>query len=216
MTTRPSPDNKVSTLVLDGAPEKGIKVDYADPTYGWSDLLGNINRDTGAAAPSFSPYVGNIKQWKFGANKEVVIEYHLGHDYALGTDIYIHVHWSQIVVDTGGPGGTPGTAQFDFEVIYAKGHDQAAFPGVATTLSVTQVASSTVRQHMIAEIQLSSSAPTANQIDTGELEPDAMLLVLVRRNGGDTLDQDPFIHEVDIHYQSNRIATKNKAPPFYA
>ena len=33
---------------------------------------------------------------------EVWNEFHVPHDYVPGSDLYIHVHWSQITVDTGG------------------------------------------------------------------------------------------------------------------
>jgi hypothetical protein len=39
--------------------------------------------------------------------------------------------------------------------------------------------------------------------------------LLVATDAEDTLDQHPFCHEVDIHYQSTGMATKSKAPNFY-
>jgi hypothetical protein len=46
-----------------------------------------------------------------------------------------------------------------------------------------------------------------------------MLLMRVWRDttdAEDTLNQHPFCHEVDIHYQSTGMATKSKAPNFYS
>jgi hypothetical protein len=34
-------------------------------------------------------------------------------------------------------------------------------------------------------------------------------------DAADTLDQAPFLHYVDIHYQSTGIGTKQKSPPFW-
>ena len=34
-------------------------------------------------------------------------------------------------------------------------------------------------------------------------------------DAADTLDQDPFVHYVDIHYQSTGMGTKDKNTPFY-
>ena len=173
-------------------------------------------RGAGGNDPVWAVWKGNIRQYQYSANDETTHVFHMPHDYAPGTDVYIHVHWSQIVVDTGGGGGSPGDVEWLFEVTWAKGHNQAAF-GTNVTPSVTQTASGTQYQHMIAEVQLSAAAPAADQLDTDDLEVDGNFVVLVKRsNGGaDTLDQDPFVHFVDIHYQSTGIPTKNKVNDFY-
>ena len=74
---------------------------------------------------------------------------------------------------------------------------------------------------MIAEIQLSAASPTASQIDTDDLEVDGLILCRtylsannITVSGGGV--PDPFLHFVDIHYQSTGIPTKNKAPNFYS
>jgi hypothetical protein len=71
---------------------------------------------------------------------------------------------------------------------------------------------------MLAEVQLSAASPSAAQLDSDDLEPDGIILVRCFRDPGDaadTLDQVPFLHYVDIHYQSTNIATKAKIPNFY-
>jgi len=71
---------------------------------------------------------------------------------------------------------------------------------------------------MLAEVQLSASSPSASQLDTDDLEPDGIILVRCYRDPGDasdTLNQVPFLHYVDINYQSAGIGTKQKAPVFY-
>ena len=100
---------------------------------------------------------------------------------------------------------------------YAKGHDQAAF-GTPVTATITQQASTTQYKHLIAEVQLSAASPSASQIDTDDLEPDGIIIMRTFRDptdAEDTLNQVPFLHYVDIHYQSTGIGTKNKAPNFY-
>jgi hypothetical protein len=205
-------------LILDKASTSGLKVDIASPTFGWRDLRGAISRDISAFAPVWNYYIGGIRQAQFLNSDEAFIEYHLPHDYAAGTDIYLHFHWSQTTVDTGGAASAPGDVRWNYELLYAKGHDQAAFPGTATTGFIVQTASGTVRQHMVAEKQISAASPAGDQVDTDILEPDGLFLARVWRDttdAEDTLDQDPFCHEVDIHYQSTGMATKNKAPNFY-
>lgn len=204
----------------------GVKVDTSAPTYAWADLLGTIHSKNASTEPTFSAYNGSLFAYKFPAThgvKELFNEYHLPHDYVPGTDIYIHVHWSQIVVDTGGAAGVPGVVKWYFDVINAKGHGVAgsaargAFSSVVTT-SITQQGSTTQYGHMIAEVQLSSSSPSASQLNTANLEVDGLILVRLYRDANDaadTLDQSPFVHFMDIHYQSTGIGTKQKAPDFY-
>ena len=48
-----------------------------------------------------------------------------------------------------------------------------------------------------------------------QISPTTGLPVADTTDAEDTPDQDPFCHEVDIHYQSTGMATKNKAPNFY-
>ena len=190
------------------------------PGYGWRDLIGEIVvKGSGLTDPDWNTYRSNIKQYQFKNTgvTEVTINYHIQHDYKPGSDLYLHVHWSQIVVDTGGTAGAPGQAKWYFDVSYAKGHQQAAFSAPITT-SVTQTASSTQYMHNIAEVQLSASSPSASQLDSDNIEVDGVIIVRLYRDPSDvadTLDQRPFVHYVDMHYQTDRISTKNKAPDFY-
>jgi hypothetical protein len=148
---------------------------------------------------------------------EANINFHVPHDYLAGSDIYLHFHWAQNVVDTGGAAGAPGACKWYAEVTYSKGHDQAPFITPITT-SVTQTASGTQYQHMIAEVQLSAASPSASQLDSDNLEPDGIIGLRAYRDPADvadTLNQVPFLVYTDIHYQSTSIGTKNKVPGFY-
>jgi hypothetical protein len=207
----------------------GIKVDTTAPTFGWKDLIGTINTrpSPGANLPAYNAYGStNIYAYQFtsGSVKEAFVELHVPHDYALGTDMLIHAHWSQTTVDTGGAAGVPGNVKWYFNVMYAKGHGTAggaargAF-GTQITTSVVQQGSTTQYGHMVAEVQLSAASPSASQIDSDDLEPDGVILCRIYRDDtdvADTLNQAPFLHYVDIHYQSTQLATKNKAPNFYS
>ena len=208
-------------LVFPKESGKGVKVDQVSPSFGWRDLLGRVSvRGTGAADPALTIYRGSNRQFQFSnaITNEVFLEIHLPHDYVMGSDVYLHTHWSQIAVDSGGPAGVPGNVKWSFDLLYAKGHNQGAFSAPITAF-VTQTASGTQYQHMIAEVQISSSTPSATQLSSSTLEPDGVLLVRVWRNpndAADTLNQAPFLHFADLHYQSTSIGTKQKAPDFYA
>lgn len=206
-------------LMLDKANTGGIQVDLAAPVYPWRDMKGRlIGRTTGPNAPNFNVYQGPIRQWEYtsGALREQWIEFHLDHDYVIGTDVHLHFHWSQAVVDTGA-GGSPGDVRWFYDLLYAKGHDQDTFTHAAAGVA-QQTASAVQWRHMIAEVQVSDSPATPSRIDRTLLEPDGVLLVRVYRDSadpGDTLDQQPFLHFVDVHYQSTNIGTKNRTPGFY-
>lgn len=191
----------------------GIKVDLTTPTFGWRDLLGNITNAKGANKPTEATYRDSIQAFQFGAGDDAILEFHIPHDYVPGTDIHLHVHWSHnSAIVTG------GNIVFTYEITYAKGHNQAAFPAsVGTTFTGT--ASTTQYQHIISEVQISATSPSANQIDSDNLEPDGVILCRLEMTTNNITSggavPDPFIHYIDIHYQSTNIATKAKAPDFY-
>lgn len=202
-------------IVLPKTSGKGIKIDTAAPTFGWRDLLGtSFARNTGASKPTLTTYRDTLVEFQFAAGDEAFFSYHIPHDYVPGTDVHLHVHWSHT-----GTLVTGGTVTFEYEISYSKGHNQAAFPAsVGTTFNGT--ASTTQYQHIITEVQISASTPDANQIDTDNLEPDGVILARLDLNANNITVSgggvpDPFIHFVDIHYQSTNMATKQKAPDFY-
>ena len=210
-------------LVVDNPKTYGIQVDLDNPVYPWHDMLGAIGiRGVGAADPSYNVYQGGIRGYQFDPNEEVFIEFHVLHDYLPTSDLYIHSHWSLNGKTAAGPTAgtvTGGNVIWGFEVSYAKGHNQAAFSTPITTY-VTQGASLTTFQHMIAEVALSSSTPSASQLDSADIEVDGVILVrcfLSENNITVASGQlpDPFLHFCDMHYQSTGVGTKNKSPDFW-
>jgi len=200
-------------LALPKTSTSGIKVDTTTPTFGWRDITGEITNAGGANKPTNTTYRGGIDQFRFSAGDESIIRYHIPHDYVAGTDIHIHVHWSHISAIV-----TGGTITFTAESIYAKGHNQTAFSAPVTGTFVG-TASTTQYQHIISETQYSASSPAGLQLDTDDLEPDGVILIRLEMTTNNITSSgavpDPFIHEVDIHYQSTNIGTKDKAPDFY-
>ena len=198
-------------LILAKASGGGIKVDINTPTFGWRDLKGKITNSKGATKPSEITYREGITQFQFGAGDDAGLEYHIPHDYVLGTDIHLHVHWSHISGAV-----TGGNVVFTYEITYAKGHNRGAFPQ-SVTGTITGTASATQYKHIISEGQISISTGSGTQIDTDDLEPDGLILCRIEMttNNMTGATPDPFIHEVDVHYQSTNLGTKQKAPPFY-
>ena len=212
-------------LVLTKGSGKGIKLNPNSPAFGWRDILGPVEiKSIGATDPVWALYRGNIYAYTFDtATAEAFFTFHIPHDYLPNSDMFIHAHWSQNVVDSGGAAGVPGNAEWNFDITYADGHGTAggvADPFVAPiTVTVVQQASTTQYGHMIAEVQFSNNGGTDGLIDSNTIQVDGLLLVRayrVKGNAADTLNQAPFVHTVDIHYQSTNLATKNKEPNFYA
>jgi hypothetical protein len=213
-------------LILQKTSGTGIQVDTTTPTFGWADLVGSIHTRSPATEPTWSAFRSPMYAYKFptapGA-KEVFVEYHIGHDYVPGTDIYIHAHWGQNVVDTGGAAGVPGVVKWYWDISYADGYGTpggAADPFVAAkTISVTQQGSTTQYGHMIAEVVISGATDTATTFDRTKFKVDGIIVVRCYRDAADaadTLDQAPFIFFTDCHYQTTGLmGTKDKNSPFY-
>lgn len=194
----------------------GIKIgpDGGD-VFGWHDLTGVLDVYGGVGEATREAYRGGIKALRFSVNDSGYADFHMPHDYVQGTAIYVHVHWSHDSALV-----TGGSVTWGFEMMYAKGHNQGAFPE-PITVSVTQNASTTQYQHMIAEGLASTPGGSGVLLDTDILEVDGIFqsrLHLIANNitvsGGGV--PDPFAHFVDIHYQSTNVATKNRAPNFWA
>lgn len=197
--------------IYSGTQGEGVQVDISTPTYPWHDLLGEIRiRGVAATDPTYIVYTGNIRAYQFSLNDVVWNEYHISHDYAPSTDLYIHVHWSHTSASV-----TSGSVTWSFEITYAKGHDQQAFPSTKT-ITVTQSASTTQYQHMIAEVAFTADTEDSTHFDRDDIEIDGLVLVATSLTANSiSASTDPFVHYIDIHYQSTGIGSKNKAPNFY-
>ena len=219
------PDQLVdSSMVVNGnltLPKRsscGLQVDKVNPTFGWRDLLGEVNpRNTGAGRPALSVFRGgNIRDFAFSAGDDIDFSFHIPHDYVLGTDIYFHVHWAH--------NGTAiaGNIVWDFFTTYAKGHNQADFPAeknLTLTYATVDIATTPQYRHRIEELVISTSGGSATLLDSDTLEPDGVIMMHLNQTTIPTITggtpNEPFLLFVDIHYQSTSMATKQKEPDFY-
>lgn len=183
----------------------GIKLDIINPVFGWHDLLSPTTIYEGAASnkPTFNTLVGGIRKYQFVVNDESFHEFHIPHDYAPGTDMYIHVHWTH---NSGSVTG--GSTTWGFEHTYAKGYSQMTF-GTTKTISVTQAAATAALTHHIAEVKLTVTSGSATQQNSDLIETDGLLLVRTYLQAN-TTGVNPFMMFCDLHYQSTNLATKNK------
>jgi hypothetical protein len=212
-------------LILPKASGKGIKVDIDTPTFGFADLLGDqFSRNTGATKPTLATYNGVIKAWQFGDGDEAYLSFHIPHDYVKGTDLFLHIHWSQTY-----DSATGGDLDFKYTGVYAKGHNQTtgstftATPktGLFSSIDINDGESGLDQyQHHLTEVVISAATATGALFDRDDFEPDGVIELtfeMVTNNITGVAVTDPFIHYVDIHYQTTGlIGTKDKAPDFYA
>jgi len=204
-----------NAVVLPKDNDGGIKVDTTTPTYGWRDITGDVKIITGGGgtAPTLASYIGNIHQLKFDTlnTDEIFLEYHIPHDYAIGTDLYIYTHWSHNSASV-----TSGSVTWIAEATYSQAHNSGAF-SATKLVPMTEAASTTQYQVMLTEAQLSTSGGSATLLDTDDIEPDGIVLVRVNLTANSmSAATDPFLHTVALHYQSTNIGTKNNSPNFYA
>jgi len=209
------------SIVLPKGPAIGFKVDEANPTFPWRDIEGLIYTDT--ANPSTAPAVGlfrtGIYSWNYQNGDYCHFSFHMPHDWAVGTDLFIHVHWAHNAT-----GVAANTLGFNFTVSFAKGHNQEVFSAPVTpsiTYPLVNIATSPQYQHNVTEVQLSAASPTATQLDTDNLEVDGLIIgtmtMSIPANSftGGTPDEAVYIFTIDLHYQSTGIGTKNRTPNFY-
>ena len=175
--------------------------------YGWDDYLGIPDDDptAGGTVPNWSTFSGNIKGRAFSPTtmNQRQFRIHILHNYAAGTALYLHAHWSPITTNV-------GTVRWGFEYTVAKGHGQQAF-STPVTVYKEQATTGTANVHFIAEIA------DADAISGSLLETDALVIVRVFRDAAhvnDTFTGDAFLWNFDAHVRTAQNNSTNKAPPF--
>lgn len=205
-------------LVMPNTSGAGIKIDTASPDFGWRDIIGAVSpKATGAGSPTRAIYAGaNIADYSFALNDVCDFCFHIPHDYASGTDLYFHVHWSH--------NGTSisGDAVFTVYHTYAKRLESGlgVFPAEmvnTVTWPTVNIATTPQYAHRVDEIAITSAAGAANLTANTVIEPDGLLLVNLKLTTLPTIGGSGklFVHTCDLHYQSTNIGTKNSGPNYY-
>lgn len=194
----------------------GIKIDPTEPTFGWRDIEGPVTpKATGVGSPSRTQYAGgNVYDYAWALNDVCDFDYHIPHDHAYNTPLFIHVHWSH--------NGTniSGTFGFTFYWQYAKGHQQDEFhaeKSTVVTVANLSITNTPQYHHRVSEVQFTTPGGDSNNTPTEDIEIDGMIIgagkltTLPTVTGGSV-----FVHRLDIHYQSTNVGTKNKSPWFWS
>ena len=206
------------SLVLDNASGSGFKVDMDTPVYPWRDLEGLIYPDPAnpAAAPTVALFRTGLYAYSYTDGDQCHFSFHMPHDWAPGTDLFLHVHWAHNAT-----GVAANTLTWAFVMSFAKGFAQEVFSVPITpsiTYAMVNLTTTPQYQHKITEIQLSAASPTAAQFDTDNLEVDGMFIGTMTMGvpagsfSGGTPDEAIYIFTIDLHYQSTGIGTKQKSP----
>jgi hypothetical protein len=177
---------------------------------GWQDIIGDVSSKSGSlSAPQLLPFNGMFRSWFFNAGSRCDITYHIPHDYIMGTDIMLHIHWSHVgELITG-----------DFEIAHflsiAKGHDQMAFTDEIKIHQIIKCDGIGKKQHRVSEITISGQ--DHGLLDTSMIEPDTIITNAMVVNKIPNIIGDvcyPTILCADIHYQSSDVSTPNRLPPY--
>ena len=207
-----TPDQQVSGTVYTASTTEWKIGTKATSGYGWNDIISEVVlKGSGAGDPAWANFRDGMYGYSFSASamKETFHRFHILHDYATGTVLYPHIHWSPNTTST-------GVVRWGFEYSVAKGHQQGAGStfGATTTVYVEQsVNTSSQYQHFVAEVAIGDAIPATL------VEPDSLILMRIFRDAAhvnDTFPDAVFAWMADIHYQSSRLSTKNKAPNFFS
>lgn len=172
---------------------------------GWADSFGEIKSKNDASSPDFSSFRNGISSYSFPPSylTEVFVNFHVPHDYVLGTMIYPHVHWSTSGTNT-------GAVSWCFEYTYASGYGIEAF-GETQTIEVAQPFNGTPYTHMIAE------PSEGDGLLIPGMEADGIILFRIYRNTesvNDTQTQAAFMFNCDFHYCSSGLLTNERNRSF--
>ena len=192
-------------FVVDDANGRSYQTPRSAQHTGWTDYLTSISSGKVGAAntPTWSAFgpSGNLFAYSFGVDDYIMLAgFHANHDIKQGSKVYPHCHWCTDGTDT-------GVVDWELEYTFAKGHDQEAFPA-PTVVTVSQAASGTAWQHMIAEVSV-GDAFTAPEVDS------LVLMRLKRASSSPTNGDTVFGLFVDLHVEIERAGTLNKSPSFY-
>jgi hypothetical protein len=186
--------------------------DLSDRTnLSWAQVGGEPSVVEGSGnAPELVPFIGGINAWSYGPSSlsEAFATSDLPFDWCPGTDLVYGVHWSP------GNSTATGTVRFGLEFTHAWTYGQgdlSVFPATTTVYIQPTITEGTPYEHY-----LHFNAP-ADNFPASMAQQNMRFLVRIFRDGGNAADTFPdpiFIIGTDLFYQTDRLGTPTKAPPF--
>jgi hypothetical protein len=182
---------------------------------GWKDNLASFasGKTAGANVPAWAAIRDGVYAYEFSATlmKEVWIAFHVGHDYAPGTDLYPHIHFVPSSDEI------EGTVRWGVEYTIAK-RDSGYFPETTTVYIEQVVAANSQYQHIVSEVSDADAIKGEVNGNDNVVEVDMVIMCRFFRDAdhdNDTYAGTVFGIFADLHYQADRDATIDKAFPFY-
>jgi len=162
---------------------------------------------SGGNYPSYGAVIGNIQGLRFHQStmNQVMCNFHVNHDIALGTKIYPFINWMPL-------SNQSGAVRWGIEYTVAKGQRQQAFHNPVTVYITTVIPTNSNNVHMVSEVSELDAIPSTN------IEPGSVIKMRVFRDASSPTDSYPTnVHSwgMGMRYQFARLGTKNKAPNFY-
>lgn len=181
--------------------------DFTGEEYGWNDnvQMFSASRGTGTTEPVWRDIGNGMYAYHFTDGDELFVAFHILHDYKVGTNAYPHVHF--IVDETMTAGDT---VVWNIGYVLAKGHaqgDSLTATETVITLTYTATGNEVAGEHIVLEC--------SDEQAFDLIEPDSILMVRAEM-ATTTISGRVFGILCDLHYQTDRHSTKNKAPNFYA
>jgi hypothetical protein len=180
--------------------------------FGWRDLKSEfvVRATTGSGNPTFGTLtgLGGMQGLIFSSSSmnQVWANYHIDHDYAMGTPIYPHIHWMPLTTAL-------GTVRWGIEYTVAKGHQQSQgskFQNTTTVFVTQSITQNSQNVHFVAEVS------DADAIPADLIEPDTVIKIRFFRDAAnDTYSGNVHAWQGDLHYMVGQNATVNKAPNFF-
>lgn len=195
---------QTNNLDVNGTADFGDQVTLSDTV--WDDLrvplsglvLGANSDPALAQIQDNNDSSTGVYGFKFdaGTEEELFFALQLPHGYKAGTDLSPHVHWSPI-------SATTKAAVWGLE--YTMCPIGGAF-GYTAIVTVADDANGTALEHNLASFA---------DITATSMAESAMLIGRVFRdaaNDADTISEDVVLHEIDFHYQIDKIGSDNETP----
>lgn len=180
---------------------------------GWRDMIMPFTASSvgSLADPTFLKVTDNgagsqgVYGYSFSATveEELFMNFHIDHDYKLGSAFYPHIHWMPNSTNT-------GTVRWGIEWTAVARTATPSVMGNTTITYIEEAAPGTALSHMVSEV--ADPGITITGADT-----DMIIMARIFRDA--THANDTFTGEaiglfLDAHYQVDRYATPNKAAPF--
>lgn len=201
-------------IVLDGGGIQDIRDVRGQPTTQSSDVISvlgwkdNINPfssalGNGVTEPNWADIGNGLFAYHWTTGEKLFTQFHVDHDYALGTPCFPHVHF---FCKQAQANGNAVTWRLTYTI--AKGHSQGESLTVAPTvidMTYTYDGTEVAGEHIIVEVA---------DIDAFDLkEPDTVVIMCVELLS-ETATGDIVGLMADLHYQSDRETTPYRKPNF--